>query len=69
MKYNVQYKTDESEDKSKEIEVSVENYDELVSWLDLFQRFDKVKDVRFSLISEDLEVQQTIYFDSFHRRV
>ena len=56
MKYNVQYKTDESEDKSKEIEVSVENYDELVSWLDLFQRFDKVKDVQFSLVSEDLEV-------------
>ena len=56
MKYNIQYKTDESEDKSKEIEVSVENYDELVSWLDLCQRFDKVKDVQFSLVSEDLEV-------------
>tara|TARA_R110000744_G_scaffold12714_1_gene37585 strand:- start:53 stop:223 length:171 start_codon:yes stop_codon:yes gene_type:complete len=56
MKYNVQYKTEEYRDKSKEIEVSVENYDELISWLDLFQRFDKVKDVQFSLVSEDLEV-------------
>jgi hypothetical protein len=56
MKYNVQYKTDESEDKSKEIEVSVENYDELINWLELFQRFDKVKDVQFSLVPEDLEV-------------
>ena len=56
MKYNVQYKTDESKDKSKEIEVSVENYDELVSWLELFQQLNRTKDVQFSLISEDLEV-------------
>jgi len=56
MKYNVQYKTDESEDKSKEIEVSVENYDELVSWLNLFQQFHKTKELEFSLVSEDLEV-------------
>ena len=56
MKYNVQYKTDESEKTAREIEVSVENYDELVSWLNLFQQFNKAKEVEFSLVSEDLEV-------------
>tara|TARA_R110000796_G_scaffold212609_4_gene328728 strand:+ start:10259 stop:10429 length:171 start_codon:yes stop_codon:yes gene_type:complete len=56
MKYNIQYKTDESEDKSKEIEVSVDNYDELVSWLKLFSQLNGTKEVQFSLVSEDLEV-------------
>tara|TARA_R110002096_G_scaffold4002_2_gene19199 strand:- start:2064 stop:2249 length:186 start_codon:yes stop_codon:yes gene_type:complete len=56
MKYNVQYKTDESEDKSKEIEVSVDNYDELVSWLKLFSQLNGTKEVQFSLVAEDLEV-------------
>jgi|TARA_R110002012_G_scaffold198900_4_gene367808 hypothetical protein len=56
MKYNVQYKTDECETAPKEIEVSVDNYDELVSWLNLFQQFNKAKEVEFSLVSEDLEV-------------
>ena len=56
MKYNVQYITDESEKTPREIEVSVENYDELVSWLNLFQQFNKAKELEFSLVSEDLEV-------------
>lgn len=53
MKYNVQYKIDKEE--LKEIQVSVENHDELVSWLNLFQKLQKAQSVEFSLIEEDLD--------------
>ena len=53
MKYNVQYKIDKEE--PKEIQVSVENHDELVSWQNLFQKLQKAQSVEFSLIEEDLD--------------
>tara|TARA_R100000908_G_C3703957_1_gene113279 strand:+ start:176 stop:343 length:168 start_codon:yes stop_codon:yes gene_type:complete len=53
MKYNVQYKV-EADKESKQVEVSVENYEELVSWLNLFQKLQKANDVEFSLVEEDL---------------
>tara|TARA_R100000008_G_scaffold22878_1_gene12200 strand:+ start:744 stop:908 length:165 start_codon:yes stop_codon:yes gene_type:complete len=53
MKYNVQYKIDKEE--PKEIQVSVENHEELVSWLNLFQKLQKAQSVEFSLIEEDLD--------------
>jgi|TARA_R100000329_G_C7440446_1_gene154863 hypothetical protein len=54
MKYNVQYKI-ETEKEPKEIQVSVENHDELVSWLNLFQKLQRANDVEFSLVEEDLD--------------
>ena len=54
MKYNVQYKI-ETDKEPKEIQVSVENHDELVSWLNLFQKLQKAQSVEFSLIEEDLD--------------
>ena len=54
MKYNVQYKI-ETDKESKQIEVSVENYEELVNWLNLFQKLQKANDVEFSLVEEDLD--------------
>jgi hypothetical protein len=54
MKYNVQYKI-ETDKEPKEIQVSVENHDELVSWLTLFQKLQKAQSVEFSLIEEDLD--------------
>ena len=54
MKYNVQQKI-ETDKESKQIEVSVDNYEELVSWLNLFQKLQKANDVEFSLVEEDLD--------------
>tara|TARA_R110002020_G_scaffold58247_3_gene159697 strand:- start:286 stop:456 length:171 start_codon:yes stop_codon:yes gene_type:complete len=56
MKYSVQYKTKENAKSSKEVEVSVDNYEELVSWLSVLRQLENVKDIQFSLVEEDLEL-------------
>ena len=54
MRYNVQYKIENSEDQ-RNIEVSVDDQDELVRWLDVLRKLENVADVEFSLIEEDLD--------------
>ena len=54
MRYNVQYKIENSEDQ-RNIEVSVDDQDELVRWLDVLRKLENVVDVEFSLVEEDLD--------------
>ena len=54
MRYNVQYKIENSEDQ-RNIEVSVDDQDELVRWLDVLRKLENVADVEFSLVEEDLD--------------
>tara|TARA_R100001510_G_scaffold41568_1_gene37939 strand:- start:342 stop:509 length:168 start_codon:yes stop_codon:yes gene_type:complete len=54
MRYNVQYKIENSEDQ-RNIEVSVDDQEELVRWLDVLRKLENVADVEFSLVEEDLD--------------
>ena len=54
MKYNVQYKKI-AEEKVCNLEVSVEDYDELVRWLEVLYKLETIEDLQFSQLEEDLE--------------
>ena len=54
MRYNVQYKVENSEDPHN-VQVSVDDQEELVRWLDVLRKPENVADVEFSLIEEDLD--------------
>ena len=54
MRYNVQYKVENSEDQLN-VQVSVDDQEELVRWLDVLRKLENVADVEFSLIEEDLD--------------
>lgn len=61
MKYSVQYKK-VSEEKIHNLEVSVEDYEELVRWLEVLYKLEAIEDLKFSQLEEKMELQETIQF-------
>lgn len=67
MKYNVQYKK-MAEEKVCNLEVSVEDYDELVRWLEVLYKLETIEDLQFSQLEEDLEFQILFTMILFNNR-
>lgn len=55
MKYSVQYKK-VSEEKIHNLEVSVEDYEELVRWLEVLYKLEAIEDLKFSQLEEKMEI-------------